>query len=50
MVVNTLMKILSSYGDSNSKRFNKIINKFPPEYKLEETDFLKLIDSIIKDL
>ena len=42
MVVNTLMKILSSYGDSNSKRFNKIINKFPPEYKLEETDFLKL--------
>ena len=42
MVVNTLMKILSSYGDSNSKRFNKIINKFPSEYKLEETDFLKL--------
>ena len=42
MVVNTLMKILSSYGDSNSKRFNKIINRFSPEYKLEESDFLKL--------
>ena len=42
MVVNSLMKILSSYGGRNSKRFKTILNKFPSEYNLKEKDFLNL--------